>query len=114
MVKKKSDEVVCYGLRFSHVLVRAKNLKGKAYVRMLQKVEDDLREYGRDNVFTMEADEKEVPYMYFLFLKEEDQKEFYAKHKDEKTYIDGKLRLLKDKAYIPYKMLFGDDKEGKA
>lgn len=105
MSKKKSDEVVCYGLRFSHVLVRMKNERGKKWIKMLQKVEDDLREYGEGNVFTMEAEDKDLPYLYFLFTKEDDQKEFFDKHKEEKAYKDGKLTLIVEKAFIPKEYL---------
>lgn len=98
-------ETICYGLRFSHVLVKLKNENGKKYVKMLQKVENDLKEVGEGNAYTMEAEDKDLPYLYFLFINESDQKNFYAKHKDEKVYKDGKLTLIEEKAYIPSKFL---------
>ena len=104
-MSKKNEEVVCYGLRFSHVLVRMKNERGKKWIKMLQKVEDDLREYGEGNVFTMEAEDRDLPYLYFLFTKEEMQKDFFAKHKDERIYKDGKLTLIVEKAFIPKEYL---------
>lgn len=110
----KEKEAVCYGLRFSHVLVKMKNERNKKWVKMLQKVEDDLREYGEGNVFTMEAEDKDLPYLYFLFLKEDDQKEFYAKHKNEKAYKDGKLTFIVEKAYIPKEYMLPPPSEGQA
>lgn len=104
-MSKKNNEITCYGLRFSHVLVRMKNERGKKWVKMLQKVENDLREYGEGNVFTMEAEDKDLPYLYFLFTKEENQKDFFAKHKDERIYKDGKLTLIVEKAFIPKEYL---------
>lgn len=113
-MSKNAKEVVCYGLRFSHVLVKLKNENGKKYVKMLQKVETDLKEYGEGNVYTMEAEDKDLPYLYFLFVNESDQKNFYAKHKNEKVYKDGKLTLIEEKAYIPSEYLTIEKEGGEA
>ena len=53
----------------------------------------------------MEAEDRDLPFVYFLFLKESEQKEFFAKHKDEKIYKDGKLTLIVEKAFIPKEYL---------
>lgn len=113
-MQMKGNDVICWGLRFSPELVCMKNKERKKCNEMLDKVAGDMQSYGEGNVFTMDAEEKELPYLYLMFLNKEDAEGFYEKHKSEKVYLDGKLRLIKEPAYIPYKCLFPKKKENEA
>lgn len=105
-MQMKGKDVICWGLRFSPDIIYAKYKEGKKYQKMLDKVVSDMQSYGKENVFTMDAEEDDLPYCYLMFLNKEDAEDFYEKHKSEKTYLDGELALIKEPAYIPYKCLF--------
>ena len=103
--ERESTDIVCWGLRFSPQLVELKNKAGGKYVSLLQGVERDCLAYGEGNVFTMEAEDEHLCYLYIMFRHREDCEAFFSIHKDEQVYKDGKLTLIKEPAYIPCEML---------
>lgn len=101
----QNTDIVCWGLRFSPQLVELKNKTEGRYIAMLQQVERDCLAYGEGNVFTMEAEDEHLCYLYIMFRHREDCEAFFSMHKDEQVYKDGKLTLIKEPAYIPCEML---------
>lgn len=105
--KITSEDVQCWGLRYSPLRVRLTNPNN--YVKLIQKVEVDLRTLGEGVCFTMEPEEKDnMGYIYIMFFDKETKDAFFSKHKNEKAYKDGRITDICEPAYLPRKM-FPDD-----
>ena len=65
--KVTSNDVTCWGLRYSPLRVRLTNPNN--YVKLIQKVEADLRTLGEGVCFTMETEDKDnMGYIYIMFF----------------------------------------------
>lgn len=105
--KVTSEDVTCWGLRYSPLRVRLTNPNN--YVKLIQKVEADLRTLGEGVCFTMEPEDKDnMGYIYIMFFDKATKDAFFSKHKNEKAYKDGKITDIFEPAYLPRKM-FPDD-----
>ena len=95
------DDVECWGLRYSYIRVMLTN--PKRHAKLISKVEADLKALGEGACFTMEPENVNLGYVYIMFFDKKEKEAFYASHKDEKAYKDGRLTDIEAPAYIPRK-----------